>query len=92
MARALLHEELGAGFVECDIDWRPLANQSAKKEFLKRAHRSRVIGDTFSYAASVTTGSRVRYWLLNVLGSDFLLQQKLKKPLRYRDLNGQRLT
>ena len=84
MGKALLHEESGAGFVDCDIDWRPLANEQVKKEFLKRAHRSCVIGDTFSYTVYITRGSRVWYWLLNLLGSDFLVQQKLKKPLRYR--------
>jgi hypothetical protein len=86
MARALLHEEFRAGFVECDVDWRPLANEGAKKEFLKRARRSRSIGDTFSYAAHMKRGSRVWYWLLNFIGNDFLVKQTLKEPLSDRVL------
>jgi len=78
VARSLLHEETGSGYVTCTIRWRPVTDSRANNGFAKYATHKRSIGDCFSYAGHKKRNSGVWYWFVNFFGQDFLVEQTVQ--------------
>lgn len=78
VARSLLHEEKGSGYVTCTIRWRPVTDSIANNGFAKYATHKRSIGDCFSYAGHKKRNSDIWYWFVNFFGQDFLVEQTVQ--------------
>ena len=78
VARALLHEETGSGYVACTIKWKPVMDFRFNAGFSKYATQVRSIGDIFSYAGHKKRSSDMWYWLLSFFGQDFLVIQTIE--------------
>lgn len=79
VARALLHEETGSGYVTCTIKWKPVIDFRFNDGFSKYATQVRSIGNIFSYAGHKKRNSDVWYWFLNFFGQDFFVIQSVQK-------------
>jgi hypothetical protein len=77
VARALLHEETGSGYVACTIKWKPIMDFRFNDGFSKYATQVRSIGNIFSYAGHKKRSSDMWYWFLNFFGHDFLVIQTI---------------
>ena len=82
VARSLLHEETGSGYVTCTIEWQPITDSRANNGFSKYATHVRSIGDMFSYAGHKKRNSDVWYWSLKFFGQDFLVKQTVHNENR----------
>jgi len=78
VARSLLHEETGAGYVTCTIKWRPIIDSRVNNGFARYATHKRSIGNVFTYAGHKKRKSDVWYWSVNFFGQDFLIEQTLQ--------------
>ena len=78
VARALLHEETGSGYVACTIKWKPVIDFRFNEGFSKYATQARSIGNIFSYAGHKKRSSDIWYWFLNFFGQDFLVIQTIQ--------------
>ena len=82
VARALLHEETGSGYVACTIKWKPVIDFRFNEGFSKYATQARSIGNIFSYAGHKKRNLDVWYWFLNFFAQDFLVIQTIQNEQR----------
>jgi len=74
MGRALLHEAMNTGFVDCSIDWNPHSDFGFKRAFLQRATVVREVSPEFAFAAHQGKQEGVWFFLMTFFGRDFIFR------------------
>ena len=74
MSRALLHEVLNSGFVDCSAEWHPILDFHFRSAFFQCATVRREVSTEFAFAAHQGNQKGVWFWLMTLFGKDFLVR------------------